>query len=86
MVYDGRGGTPVACGHVWAIARMMKSGERLYKRRAAGRPDFAYKVARAGAEDFHGRTVSGAKREVQCLLKLGILAKDSPMSSQPRII
>jgi len=36
--YDSRGGTPVAGGHVWAIARMMKSGERLYKRRAAPAP------------------------------------------------
>jgi hypothetical protein len=36
---------------------MMKSRERLYKRLAAGRPDFAYNVARAAAEDFHGRIV-----------------------------
>jgi len=33
--YDSRGGTPVAGEHIWAIARMMESRERLYKRRAA---------------------------------------------------
>jgi hypothetical protein len=52
---------------------MMKSSERLHKRRAAARPDFAYNVARAAAEDFRGRTVSGMKREVQCLLKIRFL-------------
>jgi hypothetical protein len=50
--------------------RLMKSSERLHKRRAFARPDFAYNVARAGAEDFRGRTVSRMKREVQCLLKI----------------
>jgi hypothetical protein len=47
----------VAGEHAWAIARMMKSRERLYKRLAARRPDFAYSVARAAAEDFQGRIV-----------------------------
>jgi hypothetical protein len=42
VAYDGRDWTPVAGEHAWAIARMMKSRERLYKRLAAGRPDFAY--------------------------------------------
>ena len=57
VAYDGRDWMPVAGEHAWAIARMMKSRERLYKRLAAGRPDFAYNVARAAAEDFHGRIV-----------------------------
>ena len=57
VAYDGRDWTPVAGEHAWAIARMMKSRERLYKRLAARRPDFAYNVARAAAEDFHGRIV-----------------------------
>ena len=57
VAYDGRDWTPVDGEHAWAIARMMKSSERLYKRLAAGRPDFAYNVARAAAEDFHGRIV-----------------------------
>jgi hypothetical protein len=57
VAYDGRDWTPVAGEHAWAIARMMKSRERMYKRLAAGRPDFAYNVARAAAEDFHGRIV-----------------------------
>ena len=57
VAYDGRDWTPVAGEHAWAIARMMKSSERLYKRLAAGRPDFAYNIAQAAAEDFHGRIV-----------------------------
>ena len=57
VAYDGRDWTPVAGEHAWAIARMMKSRERLYKRLAAAHPDFAYNVARAAAEDFHGRIV-----------------------------
>jgi len=57
VAYDGRDWTPVTGEHAWAIARMMKSRERMYKRLAAGRPDFAYNVARAAAEDFHGRIV-----------------------------
>ena len=57
VAYDSRDWTPVAGEHAWAIARMMKSSERLYKRLAAGRPDFAYNVAWAAAEDFHGRIV-----------------------------
>jgi hypothetical protein len=57
VAYDGRDWTPVAGEHAWAIARMMKSRERLYKRKAAAHPDFAYNVARAAAEDFHGRIV-----------------------------
>jgi hypothetical protein len=57
VAYDGHDWTPVAGEHAWAIARMMKSRERLYKRRAAAHPDFAYNVAQAAAEDFHGRIV-----------------------------
>jgi hypothetical protein len=57
VAYDGRDWTPVAGEHAWAIARMMKSSERLYKRLAAGRPDFAYNIAQAAAEAFHGRIV-----------------------------
>jgi hypothetical protein len=57
VAYDGRDWTPVAGEHAWAIARMMKSSERLYKRLAAGRPDFAYNIAKAAAEVFHGRIV-----------------------------
>jgi len=57
VAYDGRDWKPVAGEHAWAIARMMKSSERLYKRRAAAHPDFAYNVAQAAAEDFHGRIV-----------------------------
>jgi hypothetical protein len=57
VAYDGRDWTPVAGEHAWAIARMMKSRERLYKRLAAAHPDFAYNVAQAAAEDFHGRIV-----------------------------
>ena len=76
VAYDSRGGTSVAGERVRAIARMMKSSERLYKRRAAWRPDFDYNVARAATGEFRCRTVSGVKREVQCLLKIGILAYD----------
>jgi hypothetical protein len=57
VAYDGRDWTPVAGEHAWAIARMMKSSERLYMRLAAGRPDFAYNIAQAAAEDFHGRII-----------------------------
>jgi len=57
VAYDGRDWTPVAGEHAWAIARMMKSSESLYKRLAAAHPDFAYNVAQAAAEDFHGRIV-----------------------------
>jgi hypothetical protein len=57
VAYDGRDWTPVAGEHAWAIARMMKSGEREYKRLAAVHYDFAYNVAQAAAEDFHGRIV-----------------------------
>jgi len=57
VAYDGWDWTPVAGEHAWAIARMMKSSERLYKRLAAAHPDFAYNVAQAAAKDFHGRIV-----------------------------
>ena len=57
VAYDGRDWKPVAGEHAWAIARMMKSSESLYKRLAAAHPDFAYNVAQAAAEDFHGRIV-----------------------------
>src|SRR5262245_7414158 len=57
VAYDGRDWTPVAGEHAWAIARMMKCSERLYKRLAAAHPDFAYNVAQAADEDFHGRIV-----------------------------
>jgi len=57
VAYDGRDWTPVAGEHAWAIARMMKSRERRYKRLAAAHPDFAYNVARAAAEDFRGRII-----------------------------
>ena len=55
MAYDSRGGPPVAGERVWAIARMMKSGERLHKRRATTRPDLAYNAPRADTEDLCGR-------------------------------
>jgi hypothetical protein len=57
VAFDSRDWTPVDGEHAWAIARMMKSSERLYKRLASAHPDFAYNVARAAAEDFHGRIV-----------------------------
>jgi hypothetical protein len=57
VAYDGRYWMPVAGEHACAIARMMKSRERLYKRLAAAHSVFAYNVAQAAAEDFHGRIV-----------------------------
>jgi hypothetical protein len=57
VAYDGRDWTPVSGEHAWAIARMMKSRERMYKRLAAAHPDFAYNVAWAAAEDFRGRII-----------------------------
>ncbi|HEU0179042.1 MAG TPA: hypothetical protein VFV58_32660 [Blastocatellia bacterium] len=57
VAYDGRDWTPVAGEHAWAIARMMKTRERLYKLPAAAHPDFAYNVAQAAAKDFHGRII-----------------------------
>jgi hypothetical protein len=57
VAYDGRDWTPVSGERAEELASMMKASEFLYNLKASSHPDYAYNMACAAAEDFHGQIV-----------------------------